>query len=547
MRERLKQVRRGLADEMVARARRLPVRSDHVLYEANSGGGALCNPEAIFRALLAAPDMGHLTHIWTLATLDPPPAIVREFAGDRRVRFVRHRSPGYHAALATAGWLVNNATFPPELAKRDRQVYVNTWHGTPLKKMGYDIAGGGPATRNIVRNFLAADFIVSPNEFTTRQMLRTAYRLDGIYRGAVVEEGYPRLDRQLLDEGGRAAVRKQLADAGVTLDAGERVLLYAPTWKGESFYDPRDDVADLAATAEQLQAELPGWRVLLRVHPRVLAYARGRPGLAGLLVPDEIPANPVLGVTDLLVTDYSSIFYDFGATGRPTVFLIPDLDEYADRRGLYVPVRDWPGPVATTVPEVAALVRAVGTGTAQDPAVSHAAALEASRARYTPHDDGHAAERVVDIVFRGREKGRRVRRDFGTVRPSVLLCGGSLAPGEGTGALLGLLGRLDHGRFDVSLAYDPSARNAETVAGLDPAVRLLPRVGRFVAPRRPGRADPGSRAARKAFREEWRRCFGAARFDHVVDGSGDPGWAGVLAASGRPVVPPAEAADLLRS
>ena len=535
-------VKARLKDEVVTRSRRLPVRKGHVLYEANSGHGAVCSPEAIFRALLAAPDMGHLTHVWALADVGEAVPVVAEFAGDRRVRFVKVNSPGYFAALATARYLVNNATFPPELAKRPGQIYVNTWHGTPLKKMGYDVEGGGPATRNIIRNFLQADFILSPNPFTTEEMLRRAYRLDGIFPGAIVEEGYPRVDRQFLDDAGRAAVRARLAAAGVALEAGQRVLLWAPTWKGASFYSPLDDVAELAADVARLQAELAGtpWRVLLKIHPRVLRYARTVPGLAGVLVPDEIPANVVLGVTDALVTDYSSIFYDFQATGRPTLFLIPDIDLYAGYRGLYVKPADWPGPVAATVGDLARLVRAVGTGAPEDPCVSHAAALAESRRRYNPYDDGRAAERVIDVVFRGREDGRRVHRDFDTGRTSLLIFAGAMLNNGITTSLLNLLDALDHDRVDVSLTYAVTPETTAMADLVNPAIRLLPQVGEFRAPRSAGRVlkasrfpwgdDPLTPSATKAFADEWRRCYGAARFDHVVDFSGySPAWAGVLA------------------
>ncbi|GAA2105340.1 CDP-glycerol glycerophosphotransferase family protein [Brevibacterium salitolerans] len=130
---------RRLVAETVARSRRLPVRKNTVLYEANSGRGAVCNPEAIFRALMAAPDMSHLKHLWVLEEdcLNDP--IVAEFEKAKNVRFIEYKSLEYYYALGTAGYLVNNSTFPPELSKRPEQTYINTWHGTPLKRMGYDV------------------------------------------------------------------------------------------------------------------------------------------------------------------------------------------------------------------------------------------------------------------------------------------------------------------------------------------------------------------------------------------------------------------------
>ena len=124
--------------------------------------------------------------------------MVAEFADNPRVRFVDDRSPAPTSRRwPPSKYLVNNATFPQQLAKRPEQVYVNTWHGVPLKHMGFDMPSGGSLSRNVMRNFLSADYLVSANAFMTETMYRDAYRLQGIFRGAVIEEGQPRTDRQV--------------------------------------------------------------------------------------------------------------------------------------------------------------------------------------------------------------------------------------------------------------------------------------------------------------------------------------------------------------
>src|SRR5699024_3998575 len=139
-------------------------------------------------------------------------------------------------ALPICKFLFNNATFPPEFTKRPDQIYINMWHGTPLKKMGYDVEGGADAARNVMRNFMSADYLLSQNEFMTNQMYLGAYKLKNVYEGAIVEEGYPRADRMFGANAGSDA-RKVLREKGVET-AGKRVLIYAPTWRGESFYRP---------------------------------------------------------------------------------------------------------------------------------------------------------------------------------------------------------------------------------------------------------------------------------------------------------------------
>ena len=527
-----------MKSETVARSRRLPVRKNTVLYESNSGRGAVCNPEAVFRGLIASPAHKHLTHVWVLDDDCFHDPIVNEFKAAKNVKFIRYKSLAYYHALGTSQYLFNNSTFPPEFAKRPEQIYVNTWHGTPLKKMGYDVVDGGPDTRNIIKNFLAADFILSPNSFTTEQMLKHSYRLDGIFRGKIAEIGYPRVDAQFADNLGRTGVLKQLREHGVHIPKGAKIALYAPTWKGASFYDPLDEMAEVSQFVDELQTKLgTGWRVLLKLHQRVMEQADAYPDIKDRLVPNHVPANCALSVTDALVTDYSSIFYDFQALDRPICFYIPDYETYAEYRGVYQEPQSWPGPIVSTA-EAAAQAITV------EPSAQLRRRHQDARAKYNEYDDGSATHRAIDIVFNGNEKHYHVISDFSTKKISILLYPGGLLPNGITTSAINLLNSLDYERFDVSVAYAHSTKRATSdfLARIDSRIRLLPRIGRFYTGKTPVEQvmgtefawgpDARSPRARKDFRDEWRRCFGDAEFDHIVDFSGyGPLWAGIFSAA----------------
>lgn len=532
--------------EWRARVRLLPVRPELVVYESFSGNGMLCNPEAIFRVLLADPEQEHLRHVWVLSDPKAFPEAVEEFTGDKRVRFVKRRSLGYWKALATAGYLFNNATFPPEFGKREGQVYVNTWHGTPLKSMGYDEPHGAIASRNVIRNFMMADYLLSTSPFMSERMYEQAYRLMNVAPGRLVEVGYPRTDRQVLTPENRQNLLARLRTAGVVIGDDETVVLYAPTWKGPSFHSPVDDVAVLGERVRDLAARLPsGHRVLLKVHQQVVEYARHQPALAPLLVPNHLPTNEVLGLTDVLVTDYSSIFFDFLATGRPIVFYTPDLDEYDGSRGLYLNADAMPGPRVVTTADLAEVVGAVRSGGPSDPLVSHNKQYAVARQRFAPHDDGRAAERVVDVVFRGSE-GHSVRQTTRDSRQTILVYLGGMKSNGITTSALNLLHHIDYDRFDVSVLYnhrtqpDRSA-NAEAI---DPRARVFPRVGGFAPSKMQRRRrrqletlgtsmKPQDLAIMEGLlREEWQRSVGAARFDYIIDWSGySPFWAFLLSSA----------------
>jgi CDP-glycerol glycerophosphotransferase len=502
-----------------------------VMYEAFGGNGVLCNPEAIFRGLRKDSEFSRLKHVWVLSSASGNPEIVQEFAGDRSVRFVRPNSAGYYRALATSRYLINNATFPVEFSKRAGQTYLNTWHGTPLKRMGFDIGDTASRVANSIRNFLAADYLLAANHFMTEQMYENAHKLRGIYRGLIVEEGYPRIDRQFVDAGDVASIRARLDGHGLDL-RDRQVILYAPTWKGASFIDPRDDAEELIRTVSEIESRIDSTRyvVLLKTHQVVHKFAAERPEFAGRLIPNEIPTNSILAATDILVTDYSSIFFDFLATGRPIAFLASDIDDYAGYRGLYMEPGEWPGPVATTIDELTDnLNRIADSGVAPEIAQRYLAMQQ----RYVAREDGGATQRVIDIVFRGKHEDYSVKPVEQDARESILINVGGMMPNRVTTAAIDLLNTIDHDRFDVSVVFPYSRRQVilKQQTLIHPAVRQFARVGtmngsqlsqlvrRISWFRGAGGTSLSTRQLR-LWDEEWARCFGLSTFDYVVDFSG---------------------------
>ncbi|SEN94054.1 glycosyltransferase [Cryobacterium luteum] len=517
-------IRRAWRYEVHAFWRARAINSNAVLYEAFNGSGMLCNPEALFRQLRETPDQARLRHIWALKN---PRAARRDFRGDRTVRFVKSGSSAYYRALATSRYLISNATFPPQFSKRPGQIYLNTWHGTPLKHMGYDMVDGAFGTANIVRNFVSADYLLAANPFMARQMYERAYKLDGIFAGRMLLAGYPRIDRQTLSPEQSRAARARLAG----LNLGDReIVLYAPTWKGASFAHPDDDLDALLDRVRQIEQGIDSTRyvVLLKTHQAVHALAAGRADLARVLVPNDLPTNVVLGLTSILVTDYSSIFFDFLATGRPIVFFTPDLADFEQARGLYLAPTELPGPVCRTAAAVAAVIGEVADH-GRLPAFTQR--YRVAQHDYVGQDDGAASARVIDIVFRGADPARALHESPRPARTSVLIYLGGMKPNGITSAALNLLGAVDHDRFDVSVAFAKSNAPARRASQrlVDPRVRQFARIGGMNGGvwQRLVRRHRGAPA--RAFAAEFTRCFGDSRFDHVIDFSGyGPFWAELL-------------------
>lgn len=531
-------VRRSASGLIRQSWRSLPVRPNQVLYESFYGKGVICHPEAIFRCALSDPELGQLVHVWVLDAAAWESRLASDLDHDDRVQFVRYGSQSYYRALATSGFLVNNSTFSASFVKRARQTYLNTWHGTPLKTMGYDMPGGVAQSYNVLRNFVSADFLLSESRFMTERMYRGAYKLDPVFAGQVIEAGSPRSDWQFRKP---SELRDVCKRGGLDLPANSPVVLYAPTWRGSSYQEASLGVATvLSATVAIAEAASDaGATVLLRPHQRVADEIGGLDLQGVQVVPQEVPVNALLGLTSVLVSDYSSISFDFVATGRPQVHYVPDLESYGAARGWYLEPGDWPGEIA---------IDPVALRTSVESALAAGDTHEPRSTRCGDHAlnsfvlaDGAASQRVVDAVFKARPNDYSLSLKSDK-KPRVLLYPGALTSNGITTSFFGLVNQLANTPLDLSVISDgdvdqPTSGTERIPLTVRQFARVGPRSGTVVDKwtrrlwlRTAGGAEPLLRSRlRRNFGLEWKRNLGDACFDIVVDFSGYSGeWAHLL-------------------
>jgi CDP-glycerol glycerophosphotransferase len=302
---------------------------------------------------------------------------------------VEPESVAYLEALGRAGHVVTNNAMPGYFRKKRSTAYLQTWHGTPLKRIAFDIPGRSAANqpkymRNLRRDVAAWDRLISPNPFST-EIFRRAFG----FEGEILETGYPRND--LLSSPDRDAIRDRVR-AALGIEPGARAMLYAPTWRDDDAFSLE---LDIAALLDRLG---DGHILLLRAHELVARTVAADPR-PGLLDVSAYPDNRDLYLAaDLLITDYSSAMFDFAVTGKPIVLFVYDLDRYRDEmRGFYFDFeREAPGPLLRTNEE---LIDALADpGAAAD---RHREAYDAFRRRFCSLEDGHASERVIEAVFEG--------------------------------------------------------------------------------------------------------------------------------------------------
>ena len=502
------------------------VRDNAIMFEANHGASAACHPLALYREMRRDSRFEGMRLIWALKRPDLAPA---EILRDPRVSVVTIGSDSYLYHLATAGFLVNNVSFPPYFARRAEQRYLNTWHGTPMKTLGRSMKQGLLEYENLERNFLQASHLLAPNDLTKWALL-TEHHLDGIYPGSVGVLGSPRLDRLVRDrESLRAEIRSRLG-----VRERERLVLVAPTWRGGvSSHD-----LDAGALLAQLEAvaRVEGVRVFYRAHRLTEKLVMGMK-LPVEVVPADIDTNDLLAAVDHLVSDYSSIIFDFLVTGNPITLYVPDIDDYRAMRGLYVEPDELPVGVAHTLGELVSEIESGGSV----PPESYAEAVH----NYCPREDGYAASRCLDFFMSDELRGQELNN-----KPTLLFHA-SMIPNGIASALLAILEELVQLDVNVVLLVEPAVLRerqdrASIFARVPEGVRLVSRVGgttmtpeefyiRGVVESR--LASPGPEMNR-TYRDSWmleaRRIVGEMPITAAIEWDGYATlWAGILSSVGQ--------------
>jgi CDP-glycerol glycerophosphotransferase len=376
--------RKALRDVYYPLLQRRPVR-DSVVFVSFKGKSCSDNPLGISQELRRRGD--DREHIWAIGDWSVP---VPDGA-----RPVLMWTEAFWDVLARSSYIISNDELPARFSKRPGQLYVQTWHGTLLKRIGFDVEDLKIPEAKKYNEVLAQevakwDLALSPNPFST-PLMRRAFRYDG----QICESGYPRND--VLSRGDTAALAGQVRER-LGLPAGKKVVLYAPTWRDNQYYASGRYRFDLRLDLQDAHRRLgEDYVFLIRGHHQAAddVPAELAPGFAVnvTMYPDVCE---LLLVADVLITDYSSMMCDFAATGKPMVFYTYDLEEYRDNlRGFNLDLEaEAPGPLLATSAEVIQAVADLDAVTAR-----HRARYEAFAAKFCALDDGKAGARACDAIF----------------------------------------------------------------------------------------------------------------------------------------------------
>lgn len=256
----------------------------------------------------------------------------------------------YMELIETAQFLLTEVYLTAAWVKKEGQMYINIWHGTPLKKLGLAKNAKGKHKNGIQQsNFIDADYLLYPNEYTKKHMLES-YKVADLMPGKVLKLGYPRTGGMLeAAQSDQTELRKMLAPNG------EHIYAYMPTWKDYLKVD--QVVAESKELLDYLDANLREDQILyVNLHHRVsdsLDYSQFK---RIRQFPPTVDSYKLLALTDALITDYSSVFYDYLALRRQIVLYCADYELYRKKRGTYMDLMELPFDKAVTPEEVLAAI-----------------------------------------------------------------------------------------------------------------------------------------------------------------------------------------------
>ena len=369
----------------------LPIKSGVYVFESQYGGRFDDNPKAVYDYLKKEDNAEHKL-FWSIRYRD------RNVVGEEDVKVLYRFSLRWLYYMARAEFWIINARMPQWLPKRKETKYVQTWHGTPLKKLALDMdtfGMPGSSLENYKKNFLAEtqkwDYLVAPNQYS-KEIFKSCFAFEKTF----IESGYPRND-VLYQKNNPEDIKAIKERLGLPLD--KKVILYAPTWRDDyyiskgkyKFHIPFDmdqlinvleDDAVFIFRAHYLVAESLDE---LSTHPNVFNFST------------NVDISDLYLVSDLLVTDYSSVFFDYANLKRPMLFYAYDYEHYRDNlRGFYFDLeKDAPGPfVVNKLEFYAKLKQFMDSSTFYE----YQPKIENFHKEFSQWEDGNGSAKLIKVI-----------------------------------------------------------------------------------------------------------------------------------------------------
>lgn len=370
-----------------------PVRSKIVVFMSNLGRNYSGNPKSIYEEMMAK----GLDRKYQCYYILENPSITLP----GHIKTVRMSRMKFYYVLAVAGTIISDTRFPNHIRKRKEAKYLQTWHGTPLKKLALDMTSyhmAGEETKETYqeefkKNSATWDYLISQNEFSSR-IFRRAFA----FQGDILEIGYPRND-VLFQKNNTKAIN--LLKEKYQLAEDKKIILYAPTWRDNSYYDKASYRMDAPLDYDYLYEKLNNEYIILIKYHYMVREKLDFSQYGGFyrVMDSSYDISELYLVSDILITDYSSVMFDYSLLKRPMIFYVYDIKEYAEElRGFYFDfVKEAPGPLVMTTAELVKQILSYEMARYQE-------LYDKFSWKYHEFESGKASAAAVELLFRDLDK-----------------------------------------------------------------------------------------------------------------------------------------------
>lgn len=371
-----------------------------VVFESYQGRSYSCSPKAIYQYMLSCPKFSGYSYVWVFRDINAHGSF------PQNTRLVKFDSEESFYAYAQAGTWITNSRLRDFYIPKSDQKYIQCWHGTPFKKIGCDVTAAGNATSTVQEIYdeytneaKRISLLVSPCDFTTSKLISAFNLKSSGKENCIIQKGYPRNDALFNTDS------KTVENLKNTLNIPQNkiVVLYCPTFRDNQFSGSGytlEPAVDFDSLKDKCGSD---FIILFRAH-YFIANSFDFTKYSGyvLNVSEYDDINDLYLISDILITDYSSVFFDYANLKRPMLFYHYDLEEYKNKmRDFYFGTAMLPGPVIQTqekleneLNKILQDIRKGGSGL-----LKYEKALNAFNKKFNPLEDGHSAERTVKEIF----------------------------------------------------------------------------------------------------------------------------------------------------
>lgn len=371
---------------------------EHVIvFESFMGRTYSDSQKAMYKAMLEDGFFKEYTFVWAFKNPEN-----YEFLKNENTKLVKYNSKDFYKYMSKAKYWITNSRLPEYLIKKKDQKYIQCWHGTPLKRLGFDIEVEGGNALNTIKEIKEKyeedakryDYMLSPSAFCTEKFT-SAFNLKKLNKqDVIVEMGYPRND--YLFNHTKQDVDSLKDSLGIPKD--KKVILYAPTWRDNQHTAGVGYTYNLNIDFDRLKEKLEKeYVIIFRTHYFVsnsFDFEKYKGFIFNMSNHDDV--NECYILSDIIITDYSSVFFDYANLKRPMLFYMYDLDEYQGKlRDFYFSLDELPGPIVKTQEELENEILDVANYEEK-----YKEKYNAFNAKFNYLDSGDCSKRVIDKIFK---------------------------------------------------------------------------------------------------------------------------------------------------